>query len=72
MHWKSDGEGELESGENHLYLVGSDGGPAVKISDWGNDYVDDLQWIDNTNIYLLEIARLMTLYHHGNKQQSLF
>jgi len=50
MHWKSDGEGELESGENHLYLVGSDGGPAVKISDWGNDYVDDLQWIDNTNI----------------------
>ena len=50
MHWKSDGEGELESGENHLYLVGSDGGPAVKISDWGNDYVGDLQWIDNTNI----------------------
>ena len=50
MHWKSDGEGELESGENHLYLVSSDGGPAVKISDWGNDYVSDLQWMDNTNI----------------------
>ena len=50
MHWKSDGEGEHESGENHLYLVDSDGGPAVKISDWGNDYVSDLQWIDNANI----------------------
>ena len=50
MHWKSDGEGEFESGENHLYLVDSDGGPAVKISDWGNDYVSDLQWIDNANI----------------------
>ena len=50
MHWKSDGEGEHESGENHLYLVDSDGGPAVKISDWGNDYVSDLQWMDNTNI----------------------
>ena len=50
MHWKSDGEGEHESGENHLYLVDSDGGPAVQISDWGNDYVSDLQWIDNANI----------------------
>ena len=50
MHWKSDGKGEHESGENHLYLVDSDGGPAVKISDWGNDYVSDLQWIDNANI----------------------
>jgi len=50
MHWKSDGEGEHESGENHLYLVDSDGGPAIKITDWGNDYVSDLQWIDNANI----------------------
>ena len=38
MHWKADGIGEQESGENHLYVVSSEGGSA-KISTWGLDYV---------------------------------
>ena len=50
MHWKSDGKGEEKIGENHLYLVDSNGGSAVKISDWGLNYVDDLQWVDNNQI----------------------
>ena len=50
MHWRSDGVGELESGENHLYLVDSSGGSAIKISDWGLDYVDDLQWLNDSQI----------------------
>ena len=33
---------KLEIGENHLYLVDANGGSAVKISDWGLDYLSDL------------------------------
>ena len=52
MHWKSDGSGEDKIGENHLYLVDANGGSAVKVSDWGLDYVSDLQWLnDNTVLF---------------------
>lgn len=47
MHWRADGVGELESGENHLYLVNSSGGAAIKVSEWGLDYIADLQWLNN-------------------------
>ena len=50
MHWKSDGKGEEQIGENHLYLVDANGGSAIKISDWGLNYVDDLQWVDNDKV----------------------
>ena len=50
MHWKRDGQGESKIGENHLFLVDSNGGSAVKISKWGMDYVSDLQWIDDDNL----------------------
>jgi len=50
MHWKRDGQGESKIGENHLFLVDSNGGSAVKISKWGMDYVGDLQWIDDDNL----------------------
>ena len=55
MHWKSDGKGEEQIGENHLYLVDANGGSAIKISDWGLNYVDDLQWVDNNKLSLLEM-----------------
>ena len=52
MHWRYDGEGELESGENHLYKISVDGGSAAKISDWGLDYISDLQFKnENTLIF---------------------
>jgi len=47
MHWRDDGVGERESGENHLYLVNSSGGAAIKVSEWGLDYISDLQWLNN-------------------------
>ena len=47
MHWRADGVGELESGENHLHLVNSSGGAAIKVSEWGLDYIADLQWLNN-------------------------
>jgi len=47
MHWRADGVGELESGENQLYLVNSSGGAAIKVSEWGLDYIADLQWLNN-------------------------
>ena len=50
MHWKSDGSGEYESGEDHLYLINSDGGPSIKISSIGMDYVADLQWVDKKTL----------------------
>jgi dipeptidyl aminopeptidase/acylaminoacyl peptidase len=50
MHWRSDGIGEQEIGENHLYVVESSGGSAIKISDWGLDYVDDLQWLNDSQL----------------------
>ena len=58
MHWRSDGVGELESGENHLYLVDSSGGSAIKISDWGLDYVDDLQWLNDSQILFLSLIHI--------------
>ena len=52
LHWRYDGEGELESGENHLYKISVDGGSAAKISDWGLDYISDLQFKnENTLIF---------------------
>ena len=52
MHWKSDGSGEDKIGENHLYLVDANGGSAIKVSDWGLDYLSDLQWLnDNTVLF---------------------
>ena len=71
MHWKSDGRGEWESGENHLFLVSSDGGPAIKISDWGLDYVGDIQWMDNENLLFTgndELNDLLTPW----KQTAVF
>ena len=50
MHWRADRIGELESGENHLFLVDSSGGAAIKVSDWGLDYIDDLHWLNNSQI----------------------
>jgi dipeptidyl aminopeptidase/acylaminoacyl peptidase len=50
MHWKSDGSGEVKIGENHLYLVDANGGSAVKVSDWGLDYLSDLQWLNNNTV----------------------
>ncbi|MDA0344743.1 MAG: S9 family peptidase [Proteobacteria bacterium] len=50
MHWRADGQGELESGEDHLYLVSSDGGSAAKISDWGMDYQGSLSWYDESTV----------------------
>ena len=35
MHWRADGSGEQDSGENHLYIVSSEGGAAAKISSGG-------------------------------------
>ena len=71
MHWKSDGRGEWESGENQLYLVSSDGGPAIKISDWGLDYVGDIQWMDDENLLFTgndELNDLLTPW----KQTAIF
>ena len=50
MHWKSDGRGEYESGENHIYLVNADGGAPIKLSSFGMDYVGDLQWLDGQTL----------------------
>ena len=50
MHWKSDGSGEYESGENHIYLVNADGGASIKLSSFGMDYVGDLQWLDSQTL----------------------
>lgn len=50
MHWRADRVGELESGENHLYLVDSNGGSAIKVSDWGLDYIGHLQWLNDSQI----------------------
>tara|TARA_B110000503_G_C7162794_1_gene420465 strand:- start:164 stop:2149 length:1986 start_codon:yes stop_codon:yes gene_type:complete len=50
MHWRADQVGELESGENHLYLVDANGGSAVKVSDWGLDYIDHLQWLNDSQV----------------------
>ena len=50
MHWKADGIGEQESGENHLYVVSSEGGSAAKISTWGLDYLNSLHWLDNETL----------------------
>ena len=50
MHWRDDGVGELESGENHLHLVNSSGGAAIKVSEWGLDYIADLQWLNNSQL----------------------
>ena len=52
LHWRYDGEGELESGENHLYKISVDGGSAAKILGWGLDYISDLQFKnENTLIF---------------------
>ena len=50
MHWKSDGRGEYESGENHIYLVNADGGAPIKLTSFGMDYVGDLQWLDSQTL----------------------
>ncbi len=50
LHWRYDGQGELESGENHLYIVSTSGGSAAKVSDWGLDFTGDLQWDFDGNL----------------------
>ena len=59
MHWKSDGRGEYESGENHIYLVNADGGAPIKLSSFGMDYVGDLQWLDGQTLLFSGITLLM-------------
>lgn len=71
MHWKADGIGELESGEDHLYIVSSEGGSAAKISSWGLDYVDSLHWQDNETLVFAgnnELNDLLTVW----KQTAIF
>ena len=52
MHWRADGSGEQDSGENHLYIVSSEGGAAAKISSWGLDYQGSLAWLDDNTLVL--------------------
>ena len=61
MHWKADGIGEQESGENHLYVVSSEGGSAAKISTWGLDYLNSLHWLDNETLVFSENDELNDL-----------
>ena len=71
MHWKADGVGELESGEEHLYIVSSDGGSAAKISDWGLDYLGDLHWLNSEELVFAgnnELNDLVTI----RKQTAVF
>jgi dipeptidyl aminopeptidase/acylaminoacyl peptidase len=50
MHWRADGSGEQDSGEDHLYVVSSEGGAAAKISTWGLDYQSSLAWLDDKTL----------------------
>ncbi|MBA58339.1 MAG: peptidase S9 [Gammaproteobacteria bacterium] len=71
LHWRYDGKGELESGENHLHLIGSNGGASKKISDWGVDYVSDLSWQDHETVIFTgngELNDMLTPW----KQTSIF
>ena len=71
MHWKSDGSGEVKIGENHLYLVDANGGSAVKVSDWGLDYLSDLQWLNNNTVLFTGNNSLNDL-ETPRKQSSVF
>ena len=50
MHWRADGSGEQDAGEDHLYVVSSEGGAAAKISTWGLDYQSSLAWLDDETL----------------------
>jgi len=71
MHWRADGRGELESGENHLYIVSSDGGSAAKVSDWGLDYQSSLSWYDDSTLLFSGNASLNDLQTPW-KQSAVF
>ena len=71
MHWKSDGSGEDKIGENHLYLVDANGGSAIKVSDWGLDYLSDLQWL-NDNTVLFTGNNSLNDLETPRKQSSIF
>ena len=72
MHWRADGQGELESGEDHLYLVSSDGGSAAKLSDWGMDYQGSLSWYDESTVLFQGNGSLNDLQTPGNSPQSFY
>ena len=71
LHWRYDGEGELESGENHLYKISVDGGSAAKISDWGLDYISDLQF-KNENTLIFAGNSLLDDFLTPWKQSEIF
>ena len=71
LHWRYDGEGELESGENHLYKISVDGGSAAKISDWGLDYISDLQF-KNENTLIFAGNALLDDFLTPWKQSEIF
>jgi len=71
LHWRYDGEGELESGENHLYKISVDGGSAAKISDWGLDYISDLQF-KNENTLIFAGNALLDDFLTPWKQSEVF
>jgi dipeptidyl aminopeptidase/acylaminoacyl peptidase len=71
MHWKSDGSGEDKIGENHLYLVDANGGSAIKVSDWGLDYLSNLQWL-NDNTVLFTGNNSLNDLETPRKQSSIF
>ena len=71
LHWRYDGEGELESGENHLYKISVDGGSAAKISDWGLDYIADLQF-KNENTLIFAGNALLDDFLTPWKQSEIF
>ena len=72
MHWRSDGVGELESGENHLYLVDSSGGSAIKISD--SKEIDvigiDMDEVSFTEAYTKNISTWQ-LFKRGRLESSM-
>ena len=71
LHWRYDGDGELESGENHLYKISVDGGSAAKISDWGLDYISDLQF-KNENTLIFAGNALLDDFLTPWKQSEIF
>ena len=71
LHWRYDREGELESGENHLYKISVDGGSAAKISDWGLDYISDLQF-KNENTLIFAGNALLDDFLTPWKQSEIF
>ena len=71
MHWRADGTGEVERGENHIYLVSSEGGSAAKLSDWGMDFQGSLGWHNDTTLVFQANSSLNDL-QTAWKQSSVF